>query len=150
MSSTNPISPRVPSLVASNSAILRQRAVEVPPGEQVGHIVAAMWRILEDHGGIGLAANQIGELRRIIIVKADGVKLTLINPRITSWSDVWVESKEGCLSFPGVTVTKMRHEQITVEGLNYNLKPIKKKLIGLAARVVQHEIDHLDGKVIGD
>lgn len=100
--------------------------------------------------GVGLSANQVGELKRIIVIHADGFKQVIINPVIIKTYGGKSTQKEGCLSSPGLQVVKVRFKQIIVEGFDENWKPIKRKLKGLAARCVQHEIDHLNGVTIND
>jgi len=95
--------------------------------------------------GVGLAAPQIGKNIRVISIKAEGKKFFIINPTITkvSWKKVWDE--EGCLSVPDIFGKVERHKKINL--VYYNEKGKKQKLStsGFLARVIQHEIDHLDG-----
>lgn len=125
-------------------------AFEVASGEDVSALINDMWRLMYEHKGIGLAANQVGELRRVIVVHAKGFKQAFINPVIVRRYGGRKAEREGCLSFPGATVTKVREVQIIVEGFDQDWNPIRRKLKGLAARCVQHEVDHLDGKNITD
>jgi len=99
--------------------------------------------------GIGLAAPQVGISKRFIIAEVEGVIIRLANPEIldANGSDVL---SEGCLSVPDAEVDIKRPDIITVKGLNEEGKTIKLKTSGLLARVLQHEIDHLNGKLIID
>lgn len=129
---------------------LHAPALEVPSGEDVTPLVNEMWRLMFEHRGIGLAANQVGELKRLIVVSVGGFRQEIINPVITKRYGGRNTSREGCLSFPGAQITKVRDNQIIVEGFDRKWSPIRRKLKGLAARCVQHEVDHLDGKNITD
>lgn len=104
-----------------------------------------MWQVMYHGKGIGLAANQIGETRRIIVIHAKGFKQAIVNPVITKSYGGKVMNQEGCLSFPGRTAKILRSKQIIVEGFDQDWKPVKRKLKGLTAYCVQHEVDHLNG-----
>ena len=99
--------------------------------------------------GIGLAAPQIGISKKLIVACAEKRTIKLANPEIIdiSGSDNMVE---GCLSIPDVTVDIKRPFEVVVKGLNEKGKNIEIKLKGLLARVLQHEIDHLEGRLIID
>ncbi len=99
--------------------------------------------------GIGLAACQVGIPRRLIIADIGEGAIKLANPEIisSSGSDKMVE---GCLSVPGRTVEIKRSYQLTVKGINEKGEEVEIKAKGLLARVIQHEIDHLNGKLIID
>ena len=127
---------------------LSSMAEPIEVGSDVSALLASMWDTMYHHKGIGLAANQIGELKRVIVIHAKGFKQELINPVIVKRGKAKDSSKEGCLSFPGMEVTMIRHKSITVEGYDRDWNPIRRKLNGLAAFCVQHEVDHLDGKTI--
>lgn len=99
--------------------------------------------------GVGLAAPQVGVLRRIAIVEFDGKYFELINPRILTASGE-VVAEEGCLSVPSVRGTVKRPENITVSYVDRNGKYNKEEISGLLARVFCHEIDHLDGILFVD
>jgi len=124
-------------------------AHEIPQHDMsVMLLIVDMWRLMYQHRGIGLAANQVGELQRVIVVHADSFKQAIINPVITKSYGGQTTSKEGCLSFPRLNVPMVRSRKIIVEGFDQNWKPIKRKLKGLAAYCVQHEVDHLNGITI--
>ena len=103
--------------------------------------------------GIGLAANQVGELSSVFVadIKPDGKKkpVAFFNPQILSYDDNYY-LEEGCLSFPGLSVKIKRAEKIVVSGITPDEKEIKIEVNGLLARVFQHEIDHLNGIVFID
>lgn len=129
---------------------LYQKCFAVTEGMRVAELVTDMMATMREGNGIGLAANQIGDNRRVILVRAEGIKMTMINPEIIrSYGHITV-FPESCLSFPGRKAFVPRHSQIEVSGFTEHWKPFRKKLYGLAARVVQHEVDHLDGITIFD
>jgi peptide deformylase len=127
---------------------LYQVAQEVPQGTDRKQLIADMFETMTAYGGIGLAANQVDVLERIIVFKIGGFKRAIINPVIVDCKGGGT-SREGCLSFPGQTATKARARQITVRGFNENWEPVKFNLKQLRAYCVQHEIDHLNGVTIG-
>ncbi len=128
--------------------VLGQKAKPVKHGENVSGIVSEMFESMLEAKGIGLAANQVGILSRIIVVNVNGFSTEIINPVITKWSGKTKLSKEGCLSYPGKLVNIKRDNIITVEGYDREWKPIKKKCRALTAFCIQHEIDHLNGITI--
>lgn len=137
-------------ILRNNEPALSSIAEEVVEGEDVSAIVDEMLRIMRELGGIGLAANQIGILKRIIVVRVGSFKQTIINPVLTLAKGGKTTSREGCLSYPSLDVLKVRNKKLIVKGYDADLNPIKFKLKGLAARCVQHEVDHLDGITIGN
>ena len=138
-------------------AVLRKRAEavsEVTEAEQ--QLAEQMLETLYATGnGIGLAATQVGILKRLIIVDIGEeddetyVPLVLFNPELLSF-DGEIIVEEGCLSIPDVTAEVKRPEIIVVEGLDVQNKPIRIEADGLLARVLQHEIDHLNGVLFID
>jgi len=132
----------------NNRSVLYIVAEEVPVDEDMSGLVLKMLRIMQDSNGIGLAAPQIGESKRVIVVGTKNLRLCLINPIITKRKLGKALSEEGCLSFPGLLKKIKRDKQIVVEGFDIDWNPIKRKLRGLDAFIVQHEIDHLNGITI--
>ena len=116
-------------------------------------LIVDMVQTMEKSQGIGLAAPQVGVLKRIIVVKA-GFRgrriLVLINPKILEKSRKTETTEEGCLSFPGIFLKIKRAKEIEVEGFDINKEKLRLKAKGLLARVLQHEIDHLDGVLFFD
>lgn len=108
-------------------------------------LVDGMFRSLRQAGGIGLAAPQVGVLRRIIITNVGGVDRTICNPVIMSRSQRQDMEPEGCLSYPGWRIKVRRPIQVTVHGQDIHGHHIAVQASGLLARCLQHEIDHLDG-----
>jgi peptide deformylase len=111
-----------------------------------------MGEIMNDALGVGLAATQLGVLHRLLVyrVQADAPVNALINPEI-EWAGSEEEiAEEGCLSLPSVLVDVERPIHVRVRGLDEHGEPIVVEASGLEARVIQHEIDHLDGVLILD
>lgn len=98
--------------------------------------------LLKSENGVGISAPQAGYTVRIILIK----QKVMINPRITSRSFQKTKLKEGCLSYPGAFNTIKRSEGITVKYIDEWWMKRTEKLVGLNARIVQHEVDHLNGK----
>ena len=114
--------------------------------------VERMGEIMNDALGVGLAATQLGVLHRLLVyrVQPDAPVNALINPEI-DWSGSEEEiAEEGCLSLPSVLVDVERPIHVRVRGLDEHGEPIVVEASGLEARVIQHEIDHLDGVLILD
>jgi peptide deformylase len=114
--------------------------------------VERMGRLMIDSIGVGLAANQVGALHRLLVyrVHQQSPVAALVNPEI-EWSGQEVETmEEGCLSLPNVHVDVERPVHIRVRALNEHGDPLVIEASGLESRVIQHEIDHLDGILVLD
>jgi peptide deformylase len=114
--------------------------------------VERMGLLMDDAIGVGLAATQVGVVHRLLVYRVgqDAALAALINPEV-EWSGRETESmEEGCLSLPGVLVDVDRPIHVRVRALNESGQPIVIEASGLEARVIQHEIDHLDGVLILD
>lgn len=129
---------------------LRQKSKpvkEVGPVERM--LIAAMFETMQAHKGIGLAAPQVGINEQIFIVDTGRDAFAVINPKILKYSGADI-LEEGCLSIPNVHVPIKRATSIEVEFTDENNRRVKAQLNGLAAKVFQHENDHLLGKLIID
>ncbi|MFW5888646.1 MAG: peptide deformylase [Patescibacteria group bacterium] len=104
-----------------------------------------MIETMQKKDGIGLAAPQIGKNIRIIAINGDNSPFCLINPEITKRSFAKKRAEEGCLSLPNIFGEVQRHKKINCVYLDKNGKKQKIQATDLTARVLQHEIDHLDG-----
>lgn len=104
-----------------------------------------MIRVMKESNGVGLAANQVGLGKRVIILGTEEEPLVLINPEIVETSLKKSINEEGCLSIPNVRGRVSRAEKVIVQALNLNGKPFRIEAEGLSAVCLQHEIDHLDG-----
>ncbi len=109
-----------------------------------------MVKIMKANEGIGLAAPQAGQSLRIIVIEYSEGALALINPKITRKSFKKDIMEEGCLSLPDIRKDVKRSIKITIKALNLKGEPVKLKAEGLLARIIQHEIDHLNGILIID
>ena len=125
----------------------KTKKVKDPLGTETQKLIRSMKEIMEKADGAGLAAPQVGESLRICIIQHGGEIFTMINPKITSYSREKEIHEEGCLSFPGQFLPIKRSVKIKVRYVDENGKEIKKKVDGLLSRIMQHEIDHLDGIV---
>ena len=116
--------------------------------------LAALVRDLEetvDHPGrAGLAAPQIGVGARVFSYNVDGEIGHLVNPRVVELSEETQDGDEGCLSVPGVWAPTVRAMHAVVEGFDVHGEPLRLEGSGLMARCLQHEVDHLDGKLFVD
>jgi peptide deformylase len=112
-------------------------------------LIADMIQTMHEAPGVGLAAPQVGRSIRLIVVDVDDGPIALINPKIKkrSGEQVFIE---GCLSVPNLEAPVKRAERITVQGLTRYGKTATLEAEGLIATVLQHEIDHLDGKLFID
>lgn len=132
------------------SPVLREQSVAVTAvDEAVRRFVDDLFETMYAARGVGLAANQVGVARRIAVVDADDQRLVLINPRLLEVGGSET-GEEGCLSVPDYFDDVTRPDRITVEALDQDGQAYRRELSGLAARAVQHEIDHLDGILFFD
>lgn len=138
---------KMPKIRIKGDPILRQKAKKVSRFEnkKMTALAQAMEKVMAEENGIGLAAPQIGLSERIILVKTKDGPLLLINPEITKKSLRKNTAEEGCLSVPGIFGLVKRHNAVSVSALNPDRKNLKFKAKGMLARVIQHEVDHLDG-----
>ncbi len=130
--------------------VLRKKAAPVSKvTSETRELVSQMTDIMHDNNGAGLAAPQVGISERIIVADIGEKPLAIINPEIISKEGEDV-GEEGCLSIPGITVEVKRAQKALVIGLNIYGETIKIKAANLMARVLQHEVDHLNGTLIID
>lgn len=134
-------------------SILHERAKKVEDFSDIHHLVEKMLKVMTDEEGLGLAANQIGVASQIFVGRADEEKkderIVVVNPIIIEAEGEDVMG-EGCLSVPVATVEVPRAEILVVRGFDADGKETEYKVKGLIARMVQHEIDHLNGVLILD
>lgn len=130
--------------------ILRKKAKKVEKiNERVKTLIKDMRETMYDADGVGLAATQVGVLKRIILVDVGEGLLEMINPEILESCGEEVD-EEGCLSLPGVNGVVPRPEAVTVKGLNPEGQEIIIEAKNLFARAICHEIDHLNGVLFTD
>lgn len=130
--------------------VLKLRAEEVEDfDDDLRRLVERMQALMTDANGIGLAGNQAGVLRRLFVFRVDDEEpRAAVNPVIVERSDEVAADDEGCLSLQGVLVPVERPVAVTLEAQDVDGAPYRLELEGLSARVVQHELDHLDGVLI--
>ena len=134
-----------------NLKFLRRRSEKVSEIDaEVKALVSGMIETMNAHNGMGLAAPQVGIMKRIIVIKADGNDMPLINPSIVKKSKETDLLEEGCLSLPERTLEIERFTEIDARALDIDGNELNIKFEGLSARIFQHELDHLDGKLILD
>lgn len=141
--------------------VLRKESEEIDEDyEGLEKLIDDMWQTMYHTDGIGLAAPQIGKNIRLMVIDAtpmaeefpelENFKKVLINPIITEFGDDSCNESEGCLSLPGIREEVKRPKKITIEYENENFELVEEVLEGFAARVVQHEYDHVEGKLFVD
>jgi peptide deformylase len=133
--------------------VLRMKAREVEQFDgDLGKLVERLSHLLGDANGLGLAATQIGVLRRVFVFLPDPEEepVVLVNPSFAETSDERESDTEGCLSLQGVVIPVERHATLTLEGKDAQGNDVRLELEGLPARIAQHELDHLDGVLILD
>jgi len=135
-----------------NNEILRKKAEQVGViDKKILKLIKDMEKSMKDEKGVGLAAPQVGVSKRVIIILFDGkMAIPMINPEITSHSDKTEYGEEGCLSLPGKWGQVERYREILVQFKDWKGEKRALKLEGFNARIVQHEIDHLDGILFTD
>jgi peptide deformylase len=140
-------------VVKFGDPVLKSKASPVSRfGPELRAEVERMIGIMRDGFGIGLAATQLGVLRRLLVFQAgpDGEPAALVNPEVEWLSEEMAVAEEGCLSLPRVSMDVERPLFARFSGRDVEGEPISIEAAGLEARVLQHEIDHLDGILILD
>jgi peptide deformylase len=128
--------------------VLRERAREIPAvDDAVREQIGRMRTLLEEAMEAGLAANQVGILNRVFVYRTqpDEPVRALVNPAIDWASDETEPAEEGCLSIPGIWIEVVRPVAVRVRGLDEDGEPVVIEAEMPEARVLQHELDHLDG-----
>lgn len=148
-------------IILEDDPRLRQKATKIRYADEGLRTLARdMHETMDDAPGVGLAGPQVGVMRRIIVVHVPGefidedestedIRVTLLNPEIVKGHGREVAT-EGCLSIPGWVGDVPRYTSITVKALDLNNRDVRIKAHGYYARVIQHEVDHLDGILFVD
>lgn len=138
----------------SEAKILRRKVADFDfkkfTAKEVRELVRDMRKAMEEANGIGLAANQIGLDMKVFVAQVERKFYAIFNPKITSASKEVDIGVEGCLSVPEFTGEVIRPYRVTLKGFDKAGKKITIKAWGLLARVFQHEVDHLNGKLFID
>ena len=151
-------------IIRPDNPILRKKAKRVSSfDKKLQTLIDNMVETMIEAPGVGLAAPQVAVSQRLLVARLQddekskeefgdlaGKLFVLVNPEIIKTSKETVEGVEGCLSIPGYLGTVDRFEKITIDSLDRNGKPQRIKAEGWLARVFQHEIDHLDGRLYID
>ncbi|QQS59747.1 peptide deformylase [Candidatus Peregrinibacteria bacterium] len=133
------------------NTILRKRSEEVSQvNNDIQKLILNMKTSMKKEKGIGLAAPQVGVNKRIIIATVGDEVLGMVNPKILSFSAECAVEEEGCLSLPGEFGKVSRAKRVLLQYLDENGRQQQRELNNLDARVVQHEIDHLNGILFAD
>lgn len=142
--------------------VLRKKCDNVPLDQpELSKLIEDMFETMYNSEGVGLAAPQIGKPWRIIVIDGDvlsekfpeckDLKLTLINPELEVIEDGDpIIREEGCLSLPGLSENVKRHEHVRLKWFDKDLNPQENEFKGFASRIIQHEMDHLEGTVYTD
>ncbi len=131
--------------------VLRMKANEVSSfDDELVRVAERMIELMHDADGIGLAATQVGILRRLFVFSRDDEDIVLVNPVLTRTGGPVESSEEGCLSLGTVRVPVERPTEVAIEGRDVTGAPVAFELEGISARCVQHELDHLDGTLTID
>ncbi len=133
--------------------VLKKKTEEITEvNKEMLTLIDDMYETMHIAEGVGLAANQVGISKSLIVIdigyfyeKSPYLPLTMINPQITAFSDEEIDYEEGCLSVPTLRETVIRPSEIEVKFLDKDLKEKTMQATELLARVMQHEIDHLNG-----
>jgi peptide deformylase len=131
--------------------VLKTRAAPVDSfDESLVRLTRDMLATMRNNEGVGLAANQVGRLKRVFVAAIEDDEYVIVNPVLSNWSETTESAQEGCLSMPGILVDVERPTGVTVSGQDLSGEPLQIEASDLLARVLQHEVDHLDGVLILD
>lgn len=133
--------------------VLKQETRKVAPeSHDLDALIETMFEVMEREEGVGLAAPQIGIQKRVMVWRHPETeeRFALLNPRIVERSEQTLTAEEGCLSIPGHVMEVARAQSIVVQGMDPSGRTVTIEASGLMARILQHEIDHLEGRLIID
>jgi peptide deformylase len=137
-------------IVQLGDPILRTPAVDVRRFDRgIGRLLDDMTETMRDAPGVGLAANQVGRPERLCVIEIEGRHLELVNPRLVRVDGTQTDL-EGCLSVDGFYGPTTRADHAVVTALDRRGRPVRVSGRGFLARALQHELDHLDGKLYLD
>ena len=131
--------------------VLKTRAAPVESfDESLVRLTQDMLGTMRDNEGVGLAATQVGRLKRVFVAAIEDDEYIVVNPVLTDISETTETATEGCLSIPGIQIDVERPTAVTISGQDVSGKPLQIEASDLLARILQHEVDHLDGVLILD
>ncbi|AHY46758.1 peptide deformylase [Rubrobacter radiotolerans] len=131
--------------------VLKSKAGKVTSfDDSLAKLAEEMLQTMREYEGVGLAGNQVGRLQRILVAEDEERQYVFVNPEISSRSEERELLAEGCLSIPGIHVDVERPTGVTVNAQDLEGNPFTVEAEGMLARILQHEIDHLDGVLILD
>jgi peptide deformylase len=146
-------------IVMYGDPVLRQKAKDIEKGTDLKQLIEDMFETMHAAQGIGLAAPQIGKSIRLFVIDGtvleneegmEGFKLAFINPVIIEEGGEPWEFEEGCLSIPNIREDVSRKEQVRIRYFDENWEPREEIFDGMKARIIQHEYDHIEGKLFID
>jgi peptide deformylase len=156
-------------IVAYGAPVLRKVCSDITPAyPDLGKLIEDMWETMYASNGVGLAAPQINRDIRLFVVDSSqifqnqdeedkgkyadepGIKQVFINARVKEFDGKEWPYNEGCLSIPKIREDIMRPEEVILEYVDENFQPRTQKFVGITARVIQHEYDHIEGKLFID
>lgn len=139
-------------IVQEGDAVLRKKAepVKDPKSPEIQKLIADMILTMKAANGIGLAAPQVGRPLRLFTINVEDKISVFINPEIKDMSTEKIPFEEGCLSVQKIWGPVIRPKKLSIKALDENGKPVKIRAKGLLARVIQHEMDHLNGALFID
>lgn len=137
-------------IITIENPILRKKAKKIEKiDDEIKRLAEDMLETLKNSNGVGLAAPQLGKSIRLIVVSYGEKDYIFINPEIIKREGEDLDI-EGCLSIPGIEIPVKRAEKILLRYQNLKGRPLMIEVSGILARIIQHEIDHLDGILIVD
>jgi peptide deformylase len=141
----------VQSIRLFGDPVLRTPSAEVVDfDKELATLVADLWDTMEAHGGVGLAAPQLGVGLRVFTYHCDGFSGHLVNPTWTAVGEEYQDGDEGCLSIPDMSWNCRRLRNVVAKGWSMHGEPVEIEGTDVLARCIQHETDHLDGVLFVD
>ncbi len=140
---------KILKIVQESDPVLRKKAelIKNPKNPEIKELVVDMVATMKKANGIGLAAPQVGHSLRLFTANVENKIYVFINPEVKNLSFENIPFEEGCLSVQKIWGPVIRPKKLTIKALDEDGEPIKIRAKGLLARVIQHEMDHLDGKL---
>jgi peptide deformylase len=155
-------SPELSQILQLGHPLLKKKAnpVALPMNLEIRTLIEQLWQLMVRENGVGIAAPQIGRSHQVMIIASRPNlryphaptmdPLPMINPKIVSYSEDRCQGWEGCLSVPGIRGNINRSQSVTVQYFDLDSRSHQETFRGFVARVIQHEYDHLLGKVFLD